>query len=583
MPNLLTTRRFTVNDGVGDTTVYPVNSGLKYRWQLEEGGRFYRKRLQTKLLFRGEDYTFFKALFDAGDCALITILIEVYCGGDWREEFTGKIVIGQGSYHYDRCEAEYEIQPYDAYDCFKRVLKNPLNWLSPSYAGGATLLPVYGSIETVVSTYSGNEFGSPEDTIMFLKDIWSGGTQDTTSSNAPDGATAWRPVDHLQTHTPDVNPQLEISTTWGRETVNYPGGPPPGGGWINTTGNTWVRPLLYNNTYELNYFGLEPAIYQFIATYSEEEIDNGRHLPDLLPEIIEALECASVTDVYSDFFGINPPADSPTNAAYDLAEDYFQSLLIFQKSDIVNADATNNATLLQMNINDFLTALTGVFNCYWSLEPIGGGDYVLRIEHWTFYEAANGIDLTADHPLSVVGNNSFSSETKVPNAEIFRYQESFNAAFLEAQIQYPSACSDSDDNIEYVQGNCCADIGGLLNNSNATLTGFVLVSTVDLGGGDYLVDNTNDVMNGVMGWDVLHENLWIFGRYHMEATSTASGAFTVESTRRFREQQRIVFKYCCEETDFDPVQLIQSGLGWGQIKDIEHDTEKDQMSVILLH
>lgn len=582
MPSLLSTRRFTVNDGVGDTTVYPVNSGLKYRWQLEEGGRFYRKRLQTKLLFRGADYTFFKALFDAGDCALITILIEVYCGGAWREEFTGKIVVGQGEYHIDRCEVTYDVQAYDAYDCFKRALKKSINWLS--LTDPVTVLPIYGTRATETCTYSGIEFGSPTGAKMFLKDCWSGGSFDTTESIAPDATERWRPIEHDKIYDPDGTPELDITTIWAREEVTQVGAP-PGNGWVNQGGNDWARPIPLALTYlDTLYPYLSGDRYLYGATNPEDDISNGRYLPDLLPEVLAELECDSVTEVRSDFFGINPPGDAPSNTAYTFASVYLQDVVLFQKSDIVNDDASTDATTLHMNLNDFLVSLRDAFNVYWSLEPIGGGDFALRIEHWSYFEAANGTDLTVDHPLSVVGNNSFKSNLEIPNSEIFNFQESFNTAFLKSQITYPIACSDSEQDIDYSLSTLSCDVGGLLRNSSASLTGFVLVSTVDLGDGTYLIDNTNDQLNGAMAWDTLHNELWVFGRYSETADSTATGgALSVESTRRFREQQRITFKYCCQETDFDPVQLVKSGLGWGQIKDIEHDTEKDQMSVILLH
>ena len=584
MPNLLTTRRFQVYiDGVSDQAVTPVNSGLKYRWQLEEGTRFYRKKLSTKLLFKGADYEYFKALYDGGDCSAVTILIELYCGGVWREEYNGKIVVGQGSYHLDRCEVEYEIQPNDAYDCFKRVLKNPLNWLSLS--DPVTAKPIYGTRTTETCTYSGIEFGSPLGAKMFYKDCWSGGSFDTTESDLPDGTDKWRPLQHDKIYDPDNTPELDIETIWCREEVTQVGAP-PGSGWTNLGGNDWARPIPIGLVYQdILYPYLTGDRYLYGFTNHENEISNGRLLNDLLPDVVEALGCDAVTDVYSDFFGINPPADAPSNDAYDWATAYAQQVLLFQKSDIVNEDASNDATTLNLTLQDFLNAMRDAFNLYWSLEPIGGGDYALRIEHWTFYEAANGLDITAiDGGVYTRGNNQFTAERQIPPAEVFRFQEAYSARFLESQIQYPIACSDGEENIVYEQKDMSTDVGGLMNNPAAALQGFVLVSTVhDYGDGSYLIDNTNDILNGAMAWDEVHNALWKYGRYHAEATSTASGSFAVATTRRFKEQARLSFKYCCEETDFDPVQLLNSGLGWGQIKDIEHDTERDQMNVILLH
>ena len=69
MPTLLQTRRFTVTTGSGDTSVTPITATLRYRWETDGEGRFFRKKLNTRLLFKGTDYTFFKALYDAATCA----------------------------------------------------------------------------------------------------------------------------------------------------------------------------------------------------------------------------------------------------------------------------------------------------------------------------------------------------------------------------------------------------------------------------------------------------------------------------------------------------------------------------------
>lgn len=574
MPNLLSIRRFTVSDGVDDTVVTPINSGLKYRWQLEDGTRFYRKRLTTKLLFRGADYTYFRSVYDAGECGSLTLLIEVYCGGVWREEFTGKLVVGQADWHFDRCEVVFDVQPNDVYDCFNRAIKKPLNWLSLS--GEVVAETLYGTVETIDCEYSGADFGNPTTEYMFLKDCWSGGSADTTTSTDPDPSTAWRPLSQTQEYDEFGSPVLHIITTWARETVDSVS-EPPGEGWINISGTTWVRPISYE-TANYPFSG-----FNFYATFADDTISNGRYLSDILDNILPELGCDAVTEVRSDFFGINPPGDAPSNTAYTYADAYFQNCLIFQKSDIVNADAVNDATMLLLTLSDFLTAIRDSLNVYWALEPIGGGDYILRIEHWTYFDAPNGTDLTAlDDGIYTKGNNQFKAQIEIPSAEVFDYQESHNDEFMRAKIEYPVACSDGENELDYSLTQMSADVGGLLNNTEAGLIGFVLVCTEPNGSGAYLINNTGSLLNGAMAWGSLHASLWVFGRFSMHGTST-DATITIESTRRFKEQAKISYKYCCEETDFDPAQLLKSGLGWGQIKDAEHDTRTDTITVTLAH
>lgn len=574
MPNFFDTTRFTVNDGVDDTQVYPVVSGLKYVWQPEGETRFFRKKLQTKLLFRGADYTFFKALYDAGTCANITILIENYCGGAWSTEYQGRIIVSDGDYHLDRCEVTYSILPDDIYECIYRFLKTPVNF--HNFGSRSTVKTVYGTVEEITCTYNGAEFGSSV-LRMFYKDCWSGGTNEFNTGFTPDPTEAWRPITHNQDFDTPTAGQLQLVTTWARETITYPGGPPPGNGWINTTGDVWVRPVMYGyierDEFSTSTVDGHPQ-YDFSATVADVDVDNGRPMNYAFTQ---GFGC-EIDSVKSDFFGINTVGDAPANGAYDWAAAYAQTVIMFQKSDVVRASASANAVRNVMTFGDLLKALQEAFNVYWG---ISNNDLI--IEHWSFFDGANGIDLTTlDGGIYVQGNNEFSADGTIPGLEKFSTQEAFNDDFLEKQIEYPQECSDSDNIIEHTQALLCLDFGGLLDNSDAGLKGFVLVSAADLGGDEYLIDNTNDTANGCMAWRVMFQALWADGRYGPDADSTA-GAFTVNTVRKRKQQVPISFKYCCDNGEFDATQLIQSGLGWGQVKLAELDTERQTMKVTLLH
>lgn len=574
MPNLFDTTRFTVNDGSTDTAVYPVVSGLKYVWQPEGETRFYRKKLQTKLLFRGADYVFFKDLYDVGTCANITILIENYCGGAWETEYMGRIIVSDGDYHLDRCEVTYSILPNDIYECIYRFLKTPVDF--HNFGSRSTVKTVYGTVETITCTYNGAEFGTSV-LRMFYKDCWSGGTNEFNTGFTPDATTAWRPITHNQDFDTPTAGQLQLVTTWARETITYPGGPPPGNGWINTTGDVWVRPVMYGHIArdEFSTSTLDGhSQYDFEATVADVDVDNGRPMNYAFTQ---GFGC-DIDSVKSDFFGINAVGDAPANDAYDWATAYAQTVIMFQKSDVVRASATANASRNIMTFGDLLKALQESLNVYWG---VVNNDLV--IEHWSYFDGANGIDLTTlDGGIYAQGNNEFSADGTIPGLEKFSTQEAFNDDFLEKQIEYPQECSDSDNIIEHTQALLCLDFGGLLDNSDAGLKGFVLASAADLGGDEYLLDNTNDTANGCMAWRVMFQALWADGRYGPDADSTA-GAFTVNTVRKRKQQTPISFKYCCDNGEFDAAQLIQSGLGWGQVKLAELDKERKTMKVTLLH
>lgn len=572
MPTLLQTRRFTVTTGSGDTSVTPVVSGLRYRWETDGEGRFFRKKLTTRLLFRGADYTFFKGLLDAGTCGETTILIELLCGGSWGTEYEGRIVVGSGDFDYDRCEVVYQILPNDKYECFNRAIKQSVDFLTVS--GAVTVQSIYGAIETVTCIYNGASFGT-NSINLFYKQCWTGVAFDINTGTTPDPALAWRPKTHVQQFDTPSPGQLQIVTTWARETATSVGSP-PGSGWINISGTTWVRPFMYNTIEE----NRTSTTYSFTATVADADADNGRLFGEVVEAIVSDFDCG-LAGVRSNFFGINADATNPSNDAYDMAGDYFQQCVLFQKSDVVRASADANAVRLLLTFEEFLTSLRNSLNVYWAIVP-DGSDYYLYLEHWTYFDGNNGTDLTTlDGGKYIAGTNKFQADVEIPSGEVFNYQESFNEDFLRQEIRYPQACSTSDQPKDYSLSQMCADFGGLLDNADAGLDGFVMVSAFSISGGNYLIDNTNYVANGIMSWRELFPVLWAFGRY-TDDISTTAGAVTVQSVRKQKAQVKVTYKACCDDGEFNPNELIQTGLGWGQVKDAEFDTEKNTLTVSLL-
>lgn len=579
MPSLFDTRRFTASsDLTGPQEVYPVVSGLKYAWAVEGETKFYRKKLNTKLRFRGADYTFFKSIFDDGACNDVTILVELYCGGAWAEEYTGRIVVSDGEWNLDGCEVVFNVLPNDVYECVFRFLKTPVDFLA--YGSRVTLKTILGTVSTTTCTYNGAEFGSPT-LRMFYKDCWTGGTNEFNIGFTPDATTGWRPITHNQDFDTPSSGQLQLVTTWARETINHPGGTPSGNGWISLGSDNYARPVMYGQITVDTFTNDGVDHYNLETTVADVEISNGRLMKELIEEIVAASGC-DVYEVRSDFLDINAPGTAPANYAYDWAAEYAQTMLFFQKSDISKASATNDAIRCTMTMGDLFTALQNSMNVYWTIENDGGNN-ILRIEHWSYFEGANGIDLTTlDGGVYIAGTNQFSVDGTVPALEKFSTQEAYSDNFIEKQIEYPQGCSDAENIIEYQQALLCLDVGGLLGNSDAGTKGFVLVAASYVDVGEYLIDNTNDEANGAMAWRAMFQALWGHGRYGPEATTTA-GAFTVTTVRPRKEQKDISFKYCCDNGEFTAADLIQTGLGWGQVKMAEYDTERSNMKVNLLH
>lgn len=569
MFNLLNKFRFTANDGSGDTTVTPVNTGLRKRWELQENGVSYRVTLGTELVFRGADYTYFKDILDAAEECSVTLLIEQFCSPDWTTFFEGKILPTEGKYDLDKWEVSFKVVPDDVYECAKNNFSKQTNWLD--YGTAKTLKAVYGEIQTENCSFVGTAANVLP---SLVKDCWSGGTGDFQFGFFPDPATAWTPVTHNQSF---ADPVLTADTVWKREYVNQPT-QPPGYGWINIGGDDWVRPVTIISYAQE--FTATTYDYEAVILDDTFEVSNGRFLSAMLEGAADATGC-NFDEVRSQFFGINADGATPSNTAYDYARDdeaVMQSVLIFQKSDIVNADATNDATILNLSLNDFLTALRDSLNVYWAIVE-EGGDTILRIEHLSYFEGAAGFDLTTlDGGKYIRGLNRYEIDGEIPPFERFAYQESINPEFQANRIEY--TCPNGSE-IDRQLSQMCADFGGLLNNENAGLEGFVFVCAYPITGDDYLMDNTDGMANGAMMWKHLFNNLWVFGRYSLTATSTAGGTFTVETLKKRKAQAAIQIPFCCES--FEPTETVETALGLGMVRNAEQDTEAGILTLNLLH
>lgn len=579
MFNLLDKFRFTANSGGGDVTVIPMNTGLRRRWELQDDGVAYRRTLSTELVFRRSDdpdsYTFFFDAYDNDICD-VSILIEQFCGGEWVEFFTGKIAPSEGKWDFDKCEAAFRVTPDDVYECAKNNFPKENNWLT--YGTAKTIKAIYGEIQTTICSYDGLVV-IPNVQLLFLRDCFSGGTHDVQFDPDPDPALAWTPVAHSQVFTGSVVGVSEVSidTTWKREYVNQPT-QPPGYGWINIGGDDWVRPVAVVSSTQTQ----TELSYSYTAEFLDEtfEVSNGRLLSVLLEYAADATGC-DISEVRSDFYGINADDTNPTNDAYDYAKDdegVMQSVLVFQKSDVVNADASNDATYFTMNLADFLTALRDSQNVHWAILQ-DGSDFILRVEHLTYFDGAAGMDLTtlADGKY-IRGLNRFETEGDIPAFERLAYQESFNAEFQPKLISYGCATGGQKD---YQLSQMCADFGGLLNNDAAGLQGFVFVCAYLISGNDYLLDTLGGIANGAMAWKNLINNLWVFGRYSNTATSTAGGAFAVQTLKKRKAQASIQMQFCCEA--FEPTETVETALGDGKVKSAEQNTETGMLTLNLLH
>lgn len=549
------------------TTVAPVNDRIVFAWERESETAFFRKVLKTKLLFRGADFEFFKALFDADACAFVVLTIT-----RGAFEYVGKLRLSRGDWDLDKCEFAIEADATDNYACFLGEMKRTFNLLD--YGTRIDVEPIFGTIETVTCNYSGAApvFGG----FVYYGACWPVPDQDFYATNTPHSTQRWRPIATEKVFTSIGN--CDIETTWAREKVTHVG-TPPGGNWYNIGGNDWVRAVnfaTFSQRTELNAYS--SSDFFATATYLNETLENGRRFADVIDEIVQALDC-DFSGIRSNFLDTNASGTTPSNDAYTQAADVLANLLFFQKSDVVDPNATGKAYILNVTLEDCLKILRETCNVFWSVEEDGGNTY-LRLEHLSWYEdVSNGTDWTADAPTYIAGMNRWTEAEQVPQFEKFNFVQSFNVNFAEQFIKYGEGCANIGQSVEHSAPQTVTDIGGVWNNPESGLEGLCLVAVYEDSGTFYVYSENND-LNGHLSYIELVKWYWMHGRY-AETFYFTGGVVSLESTRRRKKQAEIKVPLCFDAT-FDPVQLQRTGLGWGEVSSAEWDSLTEFLTLNLL-
>src|SRR5689334_10546141 len=92
-------------------TVTPINDSavlFTYERNLDAGQIFFRKKLNTRLRFKGVDYDYFWDIEkrSARRCEEILIRRDWKCQGRWREAWRGRFSVASGTWDLDNCVFE---------------------------------------------------------------------------------------------------------------------------------------------------------------------------------------------------------------------------------------------------------------------------------------------------------------------------------------------------------------------------------------------------------------------------------------------------------------------------------------------
>jgi len=578
---MLTGYTFFVDDGVTETQVYPRNPNLVWSDAPDDNNGFYRRKLNTTVIFSGDDYTLLKTEDDANDCTVWDFVVKY----ETVEVFRGYMRFDTSAFSWDisNCRVQVRIDPQDDYTCFLRAWEDEINILDGTTK--RTVNTVIGTIETIEcsESYTAGVL-QPEDYPTPITDCITPGE-------------GWVQIDQL-VNTGGGNDT--VFSTYIREvyTSTCSGGvpvPPPGDGWILIADNCptdadYARPVpvtdlvvatelsageLYRATAEVR-GGLT-----FDGTdYNNTPLPNGVLLSDALTNFAP---CS--LSVVSDYFDINPDDTHPANDAYTWAASNATDIIIFQKSDVKRPDAFIKATNGKWSFQGLLNALRAQFNVRYR---VSGS--TLRIEHVSYWAAVNGENFLTDQPERLAGKHRYEiDDAKTPKLEKWQFMETVTPAFAGVPITYTCFGEENNGEQTYAIERTNNDIGYIMAvPDSATDDGFVFACCYLTGGNYYLITSENPIdnelyLNGSFSIPNLLEAAHTWDRPLPEGTMNNTLTSFDSFYRRKKQTEIIVIMSATDYFNWDASELVNTQLGYGEIEQAQYDAATCRLTINTRH
>jgi hypothetical protein len=502
------------------TAVVPTNEDLTFIRKKEKGYQLYSFDIDTALQFTGASYAFLKSIEENDRCAYLPLRVSE--GG--TVAFTGKLRLVDGDYNVSQCTASSKTASDSSFTCLTDGLKVERNILG--VGGNVVLKPFIGTVVTQRCPSASNAMISGllpvnppvQDSCLAQPDGWVV-LENNFDFIAPNGSPPPWTAEH---HT--IWTRIEVTSAT----------EPPGGGWTNIGGGTWVKSPVMEYDYE-NSIG-PPTVgggsWHQIYKYSwvnQGDIDNGRTLENILAYFIQNLGCPLT--IASNFFNINPDGTAPVNDAYTAAAANMANVVVFQKSDVKRANVSNNATIGRLTLEEIFAWLEAL-NVFPTIEA-----NTLRIEHITYYlnkPTGLNIDLPTYSRWAGRSNRYTYRTDEMPRFEKWAYMErTDDTAFEGSPIDYFAACSNGET-VQHSFTRAVANISKVVSQPDSfSDDGFVLVAAVEFQG-DLYVSEENGLINGHLSVPAIQDN------YFMDYAYQESGVvnFNTVTFNSVRPQKR---------------------------------------------
>lgn len=589
-----------------EVEVFPCNDKLQWKKARYKDECFFRKTLETALVFDKDNYwnEFWEAEKDRCRCNVWPIRIEEKCCNDeLKEVFTGTLNFVDGNWDPENCQLTIKPRTLDAYSCMLRTWKTERNYLT--LTTDQSISNIFGEIECTRVQYPlAIPLNTTNNIIAAGQQLYAQAFAD--ANNGP----------HLfsigDIELIELNGQWRMTYEKCQECSNVE--PADTTGWT-LTGGTWCRPAdpFLNQSSGSQWYGnvtvtqdSDPGYVLFDYDNTDRiDLDNGVTFKDLIEfYLLDCFDC-----VISNFFNINPDGTAPDNYEYQCAELDYHNILAFQSSDVINPDAPDAFASTEEGAAGLLSwkklweGLKKLNLCMIFDEESG----CLRIEHITYFKKdtqvfnllhptivdclrgkANYTIDTEDIPL--FERLSYDVETpriKYRNqddefGELYRQNIEFNGAFIEYDIE----CSDPDeDSNDTVIDECkiedqLNDVGYFYKNERyftdeSALDNITLVSTdgsiINSGIGE--IRGFITVNNPFTGTHIMAK-YWRQDRPQCRGDVNGRGIVDFECIRKIRKMPTIELRLNCDLIEkIDPETVgVKTMFGIADIDEITYES-----------
>lgn len=574
---------YIVHPDTGESVeVNPVNNTLGFGIEYSDDFGYYRLRLTTELIFNGDDFATLYAIEQSSSkCEKVLFSVEKK---NSDAVWNGHLPLARGKWFKSHTIVRITPEIQDQYTALLENWNTKRNLLSVPNLTKRSMFSRVGTgvnvTETVVNTINNINLDEAANTILqesFLfpddgslvddSETWTLFSRDVSVTDVGNGLYDAVVVDQY------VREEITTDCTDGSPTE------PDGSGWVLIEDNCGTTDTsLYARTLNVTFVSSTGSLLDDLRRVDLYEIagfSNGQPLGydnGMLWNDIFATLCNEQGYTFrSNFFSYNGDGIYPNNTEYIEAKAKLAYVMLFQKSDIIKGDATENATIAEITWKRLIEIARDVWQMYFYIT----NDNEFWLEHITDKSSETHRDLLVTDPVRQEDTEEYDyNDQNIPRTENHTWMdETQDDDFTGAPIRYTGVCvSGEDDSVDYPIREVSTDFPSSLERPDLfSLYGFFMFVT-ELVDDEYGILSEAGVitgetkMNATLSWANIHDKWWKNNRY--ETTGFMNNSLTDFGVRRQKRQVPVEAIVSVDDMiNFEFSKLLGTSMGSGELRE----------------